>query len=115
MSIEEETKLPTLSQKIKPLRGNARESVEINAKIFELVVGQMNNKVHVERKGRRALSLRDRLKKRKKKMDEDEEESKSDEESLEKIQEENDKKEEDDIIDDKKVEEKKEEEVKIKD
>ena len=38
----EENSLPTLKDKIRPTRTNARESKEVNAKIFELVVNQMN-------------------------------------------------------------------------
>ena len=41
---DEGNSLPTLGEKIRPTRTNARESKEVNAKIFELVVNQMNLK-----------------------------------------------------------------------
>ena len=68
MSTEvEEQKLPTLSDKIRPNRSNARESKEVNAKIFELVVNQYNLEKEKEGSGksRKNLSLRDRLRKKK--------------------------------------------------
>ena len=82
MSTTEQTQsLPTLSEKIKPTRTNARESKEVNAKIFELVVNQMNlEKGKDTSKKREGMSLRDRLRKKKqddkKKKEEKEEEKK---------------------------------------
>ena len=77
MSTSEEAQpLPTLSEKVRPIRTNARESKEVNAKIFELVVNQM--KLETEKDGtgkkREGMSLRDRLRKKK------QEEQKKDEE-----------------------------------
>ena len=68
MEEEEGEILPTLTQKIKrPTRTNARESKEVNSKIFELVVNQMNLEKIKESKEniRRTRSLRERLRKKK--------------------------------------------------
>ena len=46
----EEKPLPVLGEKIRPTRTNARESKEVNAKIFELVVNQMNMEKEVEQR-----------------------------------------------------------------
>ena len=104
MSEEDKNNLPVLSQMIRPKRTNARESVEINAKIRELVVGQMNaqkDKDNSKNRTRRCISLKDRLKKKKKgaaevnQINEDiEEESKSESKSESESSEENSQKEE---------------------
>ena len=67
MATSEENPLPTLGEKIRPTRTNARESKEVNAKIFELVVNQMNLEKGKEGSGksRKNMSLRDRLRKKK--------------------------------------------------
>ena len=69
MSSTEDQKIhPTLTQKIRPSRTSARESVEINAKILELMVGQINlekSKETTNRTRRRNLTFRDRIKMKK--------------------------------------------------
>ena len=68
--MSKEEKLPTLSERIRPTRTNARESKEVNSKIFELVVNQMNMEKSKEGKEniRKNKSIRDRLRKKKKKI-----------------------------------------------
>ena len=67
---DEGNSLPTLGEKIRPTRTNARESKEVNAKIFELVVNQMNLEKGKEGggKSRKNVSLRDRLRKKNKRL-----------------------------------------------
>ena len=106
MSTEvEEQKLPTLSDQIKPNRTSARESKEVNAKIFELVVNQYNLEKDKEGSGksRKNMSLRDRLRKKKEEENKTKDNEKKEEKILE-VEEENVEKEEEE-----KKEEKKEE------
>ena len=53
----EEKPLPTLGDKIRPTRSNARESKEVNAKIFELVVNQMNLEKGKEGSGKKGEGM----------------------------------------------------------
>ncbi len=58
--------LHTLSQAKKHKRTNARESVEVNVKITELIRNQYNIDNSKENKIRKAVSLRERLRRKKK-------------------------------------------------